>query len=414
MLKLSRSARRDLSSALAGTALVFAVGTSWADDWPGYLGIKGDGTSAEATWNQKWSDKEPEILWQAEVGTGCSSMTVAEGRLYTLGQSTPGQDTVWCFDAVSGDKIWQFSYEQKLEPTYYSGGPSSTPVWNEGKLYVISKDGALFCLDANDGKEIWKKSLTADFGGRKQTWGYASSPLIIGSLLIVEPGGSGSSVVALDKATGDLIWKAGDDLPGYATPVHFKDATREGIVCFNHFGLVGYDLQGKQLFRQEWKTQYDVNAANPLFADGKFFISSGYNTGAALVTTQGESAELVWKNKALFQQFQNMVLVDGYVYAVSGDNQSRAQFKCVNFETGEVMWEERLRENRGNILCVNGLLLVLSESGELLLVKPDPNAMDQLGSIQVNRKPCWAPPAFSNGLFYSRNNDGRLACVDMR
>ena len=387
-----------------------------AADWPKFLGPRGDGISEETSWNQNWQGKEPPVLWDADVGIGCASVTIAQGRAYTVGQLAKGQDTIFCFDAVTGKKQWEFSYPQDLEPTYYSGGPSCAPTIDGGKLYTVSKVGDLICLDAVTGSLIWKKNYITDFGGEKQMWGYAAAPLPVGDMIICEPGGTaGSSIVALKKNTGEVAWKSGNDKAGYTTPVLFANDAHTGFVCFNEFGLVGHALTGGELFRHPWKTQYGVNAANPLHKDGQFLISSDYGAGASLIKTTAEGVvSVVWKNEALLLQFQNMVLVGDHVYAVSGDNRTRADLKCVEFATGKVKWSERLRENRGNVLVAANKLLVLSESGELLLVEPDPSAFKPLGKVQANRKPCWAPPAFSNGLLYTRNNDGKLTCMDLR
>jgi len=413
----SQSSHYFFISKAAFTALCFAcltpVATS-AKDWPQFLGPKGDGTSDEIGWNEDWSAKEPHELWHAEVGIGCASVVVMAGKAYTAGQKLPGKDSVICLDAIKGVLKWEFNYDQGLEPNYYSGGPSSTPVIDGKHLYFLSKSGDLFCLNADTGKVIWHKNYVSDLGGEKQMWGYAASPLLIGEMLICEPGGAGGSVVALSKDKGEVLWKAGADKAGYATPVFFNNEAMTGFACFNQYGLVGYDLVGKELFRQLWKTQYDVNAASPLHKDGQFIISSDYGSGVALIKASQAGAEIIWKNKDLMLQFQNMVLVNDHIFAVSGDNRLRATLKCLEMATGKVKWEEQLRENRGNILVVDGKLLVLSESGELLLVSPDSTQFKPLGKVQVNRKPCWAPPAFSNGLFYSRNNDGALTCFDLR
>lgn len=405
------------ASTLTLAALHFSFQLStfcFSSDWPQFLGPRGDGTSDETQWNQDWPKKEPQQLWKADVGTGCASFSIVAGKAYTVGQPRAGKDTVFCFDAVSGKTLWDFAYEQKLEPTNYSGGPSCTPTVSDGKLYVLGRDGGLFCLDAATGKQHWQKSYVKDFGGVEQMWGYAACPVVSGDLLICHPGGQGSSVVALKKATGELVWKAGSEKAGYATPVFFQNDTASGHAFFTLSGLVAYDLTGKQLFRHPWTTPYDVNAASPLHDKGHFLISSEYGTGAALIKTGGSQPEVVWQNKELMLQFQNMVHVDGFVYAVSGGNQSRATLKCIEFKTGKVRWQERLRENRGSALVVGGKLLVLSESGELILAQPDPKEFKQLGRAQVNRKPCWAPPAFANGLLYTRNNDGKAACFDLR
>lgn len=396
-------------------ALFTILGRAGAADWPQYLGPRGDGTSYETQWNQEWEKKEPVQLWKADVGTGCSSLSVVGSKVFTVGQVRSGKDTVVCLDAESGRMLWDFSYEQALEPTYYSGGPSCTPTYDNGKLYVLGRDGGLFCLEAATGKKLWEKHYIKDFGGEEQQWGYSANPLVRGDLLLCHPGGQGCSVVALRKATGELVWKSGSDKAGYATPVYFEQGPAlSGFAFFTIEGLAGFDLTGKPLFRHPWKTPYDVNAASPLHFNGHFLISSEYGTGAALLRTGTAQPEVVWQNKELMLQFQNMVLKDGFVYAVSGGNQTRATLKCLDFMTGEVKWQERLRENRGSVLLVGGKVLVLSESGELILLQPDPKQFNPQGRIQVNRKPCWAPPAFANGLLYTRNNDGKVTCFDLR
>jgi outer membrane protein assembly factor BamB len=408
---------KTLRSTLATAIAVFCFPLSpfcFSSDWPQFLGPRGDGTSDETQWNQDWVRKEPRMLWKADVGTGCASFSIADGKAFTVGQARGGRDTVFCFDAVSGKKLWDFVYEQALAPTQYSGGPSCTPTYDEGKLFVLGRDGDLFCLDAATGKKIWQKSYVKDFGGIRQQWGFSASPVVSGDLLICHPGGRGSSIVALREATGEPVWKAGSDKAGYATPLFFQHGATSGHAFFTIAGLTGCDLSGRLLFHHPWPTPYDVNAASPQHANGHFLISSEYGTGAALIKVEGPRTQEVWRNKELMLQFQNMVLVDGFVYAVNGGNQSRATLKCLDLMTGKPQWEERLRDNRGNVLVAGGKLLVLAESGELILAQPDPKQFRQLGKVQVNRKPCWAPPAFANGLLYSRNNDGKVSCFDLR
>ena len=147
-----------------------------AADWPQYLGPRGDGTSEETQWNQDWSQKEPQMLWKAEVGTGCASFSIANGKAYTVGQQSGAKDTAFCLDAMTGKELWTFSYVQGLEPTYYSGGPSCTPTYDAGKLYVLGRDGGLFCLEADTGKVLWEKSYVKDFGGRSSSGATPPAP----------------------------------------------------------------------------------------------------------------------------------------------------------------------------------------------------------------------------------------------
>lgn len=385
-----------------------------AADWPRFLGPEGTGVSDETGWNQRWTEKEPRMLWTADVGIGCASIAIANGLACTVGHPRRSDDTIWCFDAITGAVKWKFEYKHELEPKYYSGGPSATPAIDGGKLYAVSKDGDLRCLDAETGALLWQKSYAKDFGGEEPKWGYAASPFVIGDLLICEPGGRKASLVALNKETGAEMWRAGSDPAAYATPTLFEKSNGPAIACFNRNGLVGYDLQGRELLRAEWRTQNDVNATGPLHADGGILISSSYGNGAAFLSVEGGRAKQLWKEPVLSLQFQNMLPHDGHVFAVNGDNTTRASFRCIDLRTGKMTYEEKLSGNRGSVLRVGDKLLILTETGELVLAAPSTERFTEYYRIQVNKKTCWAPPAFANGLFYCRNNDGKLVCVDMQ
>lgn len=385
-----------------------------AADWPRFLGPKGTGVSEESDWNQRWTEKEPRVLWSAEVGIGCASISIADGLAYTVGHPRRSDDTIWCFDAVTGTEKWKFEYKHDLEPKYYSGGPSATPAVDGGRLYALSKDGDLRCLDAATGALLWQKSYVKDFDGEEPKWGYAASPFVVGDLLICEPGGRKASLVALNKDSGAEAWRAGSDEAAYATPTFFETPTGPALACFNKGGLVGYDLQGRELFRAEWRTQNDVNAAGPVHHGSGFLISSSYGNGAAFYSIDNGRARALWKEPVLSLQFQNMILSEGHVFAVNGDNTTRAAFRCVSVNSGKLKYEAKLSGNRGSVLLVDDRLLILTETGELILAAPNTVEFTDAYRIQVNKKTCWAPPAFANGLFYCRNNDGKLVCVDMR
>jgi outer membrane protein assembly factor BamB len=385
-----------------------------AADWPQFLGPEGNATSQETGWNQDWTKREPQVIWKADVGTGCASFAVAGGRAITTGHVRGKKDTVWCFDAVSGEPRWKVEHDQELEPLYYSGGPSATPLIESDRVYVLNKDGVLRCLAIADGKEIWSRDYVKHFGGHEPKWGYAASPIIVGDALVCEPGGDGASAVALNKLTGELLWKSGADRAAYTTPALVQHDGSRSLAFFNIFGLVLRDLSGQELARVPWPTQNDVNAAQPLVADGHALLTSDYGSGAALFDLSKPGSKPVWKSDVLALQFQNMILHDGHVYAVNGGNTERATLRCIEFMTGRLKWQERLSGNRGSILLVDGRLIVQTDGGEILLTLPEPGGYQNLGSAQVNKKTCWAPPAFANGLLYTRSNDGKVACVDLR
>ena len=265
-----------LLTALAGFCHLVATASA---DWTHYRGPTAHGVSAEKL--PAIPAGGPQQIWTAKVGTGTSSVTVSGERVFTMGNAD-GKDVVWCLDAKSGAVVWKHEYALDLDKRMFEGGTAATPTIDGNRVYTVSHQGDLFCLDAATGKPVWYKHYQKDFGGKRPQWGFAGSPTVEGNLVIVDVGGKGASTVALDKATGATVWKSGDDAAGYASPVVAVIAGKKTVVMFKASHLVGLDLKdGRELWRGEWKTSYDVNAATPLVAGDKVFVSSGYGAGCS-------------------------------------------------------------------------------------------------------------------------------------
>lgn len=393
--------------------LTFAwlCGTAAADDWPEIMGPKRRGISKETGWNTDWFAKEPPVLWRAKVGTGASSCAVAGGRLYTMGASESGTESVICLDAASGTEIWRKMYECAFEKRMWDGGTATTPVLDGDRLYTLSFRGQLFCWNAADGSKIWEINLEANFKGAMPFWGWAGSPLIVGNMLVVEPGGNGSSRAAVDKLTGKLFWQSGTDPAAYASPVIFSGPAMRGVALFNANALVGINPRdGTELFRHEWKTPNDVNAAIPLHRDGQFFIGSGYEKGVALISPKSGVA---WKSTNIMLQFQSPVLHSDHIYLVSGQSHSQGRLQCLEWATGHEKWAHPVSGDRGQIIIAAGKLIVATEKGEVILADANPAAYKELGRTQPLPARVWAAPAFSDRRLFLRNNAGTLVCLDL-
>jgi len=396
------------AGSVLGTAQVHAA------DWPQYLGIGRDGKSAETGWNTDWGKKEPARLWEAEVGIGCASFAVAGENAITSGNSGD-KDRVQCFDAGTGELKWTHTYDEPLDPKYYDGGTSATPLIEGDRVYTLSRTGKLFCLALETGKVVWDKDFEADLDGRKPEWGWAATPLVVGDRLIIDPGAKRGSVVALNKKSGKVLWKSGDGVPGYASPVIYPSKQGQAVAFFQGELFSGFRIEdGKPLFRVAWETDYDVNASIPLYKDGKFFISSGYKKGAGGIDVSSDRPKILWTDKKLLLQFQNGILQGDQILAVFGDNSTRAALKALDIKTGDVKWSKKMSGKRGTIIAVGGHLLVLSEKGELILGKIDPGGFQEISAVQVLSKLCWAAPAFSDGRIFIRNNKGQAVCLDVR
>jgi outer membrane protein assembly factor BamB len=294
----------------------------------------------------------------------------------------------------------------------FEGGPRSTPTLDGGRVYTISHQGDLWCLDAATGKKVWYKHYQKDFGGRRPEWGYAGSPTVEGKMLLLDVGGKGSSTVALDKTNGNVIWKAGDDEAGYGSPVVATIGGKRSIVVFKASHLVGLDAAtGRELWRTEWKTSYDVNAATPVIIGDRILISSGYNHGAALYAINSGKVSLVWSNKKLRSHFNSPVVVDGEIYGIDGDA-GGGNLVCLDLATGEQKWIEKSAKG-GSLICADGKLIVLTEKGELIIADASPSGFHAISRASVLSKRCWVQPTLVNGRLFVRNNAGDLACLDL-
>jgi outer membrane protein assembly factor BamB len=384
--------------------LALTVVAVTAADWPNYRGPTHDGISAETGWTTTWPATGPKALWKAKVGLGFSSVVIAQGRAYTQGNAND-QDTIFCFDANTGDSVWKHSYAAPLDAKYYEGGTSATPTVAGDHVYTVSKRGIIHCLGAADGKVVWTKNLQEELGAKIPEWGFAGSVLIEGDLAILNFGTAG---VALDKKTGKVVWSSGADVSGYSTPIPFDASGERAVLFTTKQDVVALKVKdGKELWRFPWKTQYDVNAADPILSGNKVFISSGYNRGAGVFDISKNPPEKLWENKNMRNHMASSVLWQGHLYGVDEN-----QLRCVVFDTGEVKWTDKV-SGKGSLSLADGKLIVLSERGELLVADPSPAGFKPLVRAQVVGGKCWTAPVLANGKIYVRTGPGDLVCVDV-
>ena len=383
-----------LVSATAATAL----------DWFRWRGPDLNGISSETGWQVQWPTEGPKQLWKASVGTGFASFSVSKGRVYTTGNSKE-TDSIFCFNAASGKLLWQHSYPCPLDPKYFEGGTAATPTVDGDQVYTFSRRGHAFCLGAADGKVIWSKNLATELEAAIPTWGFASSALVAGDLVILNAGDTG---VALDKATGKIAWSSGKTAGGYATAVPLKAGPDQAVAILAAQWIAGVKVaDGHELWRYPWKTDYDVNAADPIISGDKVFISSGYNHGGAVVKLSGDRPEKVWENKNMRNHFNSCVLWHEHLYGVD-----ESELRCLAFDTGEVKWKYP-QFGKGSLTLADGKLVGLSEKGELIIAEATPAAFKPIARAQILQGKCWTTPVLSNGHIYCRNAAGQVVCVDV-
>jgi outer membrane protein assembly factor BamB len=397
--------------ALAVLACLSATLAPATADWLHYRGPGLDGVAPESL--PATLPKEIKPLWKVNVGTGMSSTTVSGKHVYTAGNGDKKNDTVYCLDAKTGAVVWKHSYPQELEAKYFEGGPRATPTIDGGNVYWLAQYGDLFCLDAATGKVKWYKHYQKDFGGRRPDWGFSGSPTIEGDLLLCDVGGAGASTVALNKTTGAVVWKSGSDEGGYGSPTVSTINGKKTVIVFKGKALVGYDLKdGTELFRHEWKTNYDVNAITPLVHNGNILVSSGYNTGAALLKTSGGSVTQGWFQKKLRAQMNTPVIYQGHVYGMDGNN-GGGNLVCLDLATGEEKWREK--SVRGGSLILSGDKLVcLTEPGELVICDATASGFRPVVRNQVLDGRSWVQPTLSDGRLFLKNNAGALVAIALK
>jgi outer membrane protein assembly factor BamB len=391
------------------------LGSALGADWPSFGGLNRDFISSEQDLILKWGDREPDKLWQAKIGAGYSSIVVGGGLAYAVGNENE-KNVVQCLNALKGSLVWKYEYSCGKGAKYFDGGSRGTPTLDDGALYSLSHEGALFAFDAKTGRVKWARHLLKDFAGRRPTWGFSGCPLVAGNLLIVETGSTKGSLVALDKKTGKLTWRSGESEAGYASPMLRSGKSSQGL-SFDRAGLSVFNVSdGERIARFSHKTRYGINAAQPVDMGDYVLISSGYGKGAALVDLTGASPRSKWESEEIACQMSGGVRKGDFYFGVHGQTGGRARhstLRCVEIMTGKIRWEKE-GFGVGTVIRVGETLVILSDRGEIALVAADPSAFKELSRFPVLRgTEIWTPPTYANGLLYCRNKEGDLICLRM-
>ncbi|HVG09042.1 MAG TPA: PQQ-binding-like beta-propeller repeat protein [Thermoanaerobaculia bacterium] len=375
-----------------------------AADWPQFRGPNRDGISPEAAVLKSWPASGPKVLWKAPLGEGYSQVVSAKGRLFTLAQQGEEQVAL-AFDGATGKRLWR----TRIDREYNDGqgdGPRSTPTVDGELVYVLSANGNLAALRAANGQAAWQHDLRAEYGANPPQWGVSTSPLVEGNLLIVNVGGSGNkSIVAFDKTSGKTVWTSQGDGAGYSAPIAITVRGVRQVIVFTADAILSISPKDGRLFwRSGWKTDYDVNAATPIFLPpDKLFVSSGYGTGSALLQINRTNVTEVWRSRGMKNQFSSSVLHDGILYGFDDST-----FKAIDAATGKERWKQR-GFGHGSLILAGGHLIVLSDRGKLALVQATPEEYRELGNAQVIEGKCWTSPSLADGRLYVRNEEQLIA-----
>ncbi len=379
--------------------------------WTDFRGPNRDGRYDEMPVLKQWPETGLSPLWRQPIGGGYSSFTVAEGRAYTIEQRRR-REIVAAYDLESGRELWTHAWDAEFAEEM-GDGPRATPTWNEGRLYALGATGVLHCIESKSGKLVWSRDVLKENGASNLQWGTAASPLVVDNKVIVAPGGpSGRSVVAYNKVTGSPVWQSLSDRPSYTSPMLATLAGKRQVLVVTAARVVGLDVDaGTFLWGISWDTQMGINVSQPIVVnENRFFISAGYGKGAALVeitsAESGFAAKNIWQNNSMKNKFNSSVLHNGHVYGLD-----EGILTCVNVETGERKWKGG-RYGYGQVLLAGDRLIVMSDAGELALVKAAPEQYTELSKFPALEGKCWNYPAIANGLLLVRNQT-QMACYNI-
>jgi len=370
--------------------------------WTSLRGPNRDGKYDEMQVLTNWPSQGLQLLWKEPVGVGYASISIAEGRAYTIEQRRR-QEVVAAYDVNTGREVWTQAWNAEYTDTT-GDGPRTTPTWDDGWIYALGATGELRCLNAKTGAVRWGKNILSENQAENLQWAVASSPLIVDDKVIVLPGGpNGKSVVAYNKTTGAPVWKVQNDRQAYVSPMLVTLAGRRQILVVSAarvFGLAPED--GALLWSQTWDTDMGINASQPIAVDqNRFFISSGYGKGAALVEISGSGnnyqAKTVWTNINMKNKFNSSVLHEAHVYGLD-----EGILTCLDVNTGTRKWKGG-RYGYGQVILASGHLIVLTDAGELVLVKASPNEFTEVAKFKALEGQTWNVPAIAGGRLFVRN-----------
>ncbi len=388
----------------------------FAKEWPNYRGPGLDGTSPETLGGVKASQ-----TWKAPTNLGFSSFSVANGKAVTLVQrEIDGNPTEVCvaLDAASGKEVW--ARELWLAGKWNGGGnsgarnnkggdgPRSTPTVDGDKVYAIDAHLRVYCLDLAGGEVVWKRDLIKQHGGSNIKWQNAASPVIEGELLFVAGGGRGQALLALNKTTGEVVWKAEDDAMTHATPIVATIHGVRQVIFFTQKGLVALTTNGGDvLWRYDFPFKVST-AASPVVWEDIVYCSAGYGVGAGAVKISksggGLEASEIWRaENDNINHWSTPVVKDGFLYGMFGFKEyGRCPLACVDIRTGKRKWAEP-GFGPGNVILAGGQLVALSDKGELVIAEANPDDYREKSRADLLDGKCWSTPALANGTVYIRS-----------
>jgi len=390
--------------------------------WPQWGGPDRDFQAEAAPLAEEWPEGRPKELWRRPLGEGTSAIAVVDGTLYTLYRNVEQQEeAVIALDAASGETLWERSYAAPLWPEFQarpSQGPHTTPLILEDRLCTVGVRGYLACWDRQAGKRLWEKDLWKEYGAEPRVSGHSSSPLAHQGKLILQAGGKGSSIVALDLQDGRQLWASLDLMVAYASPLLIQVGGQDQAVFLLAEEAVGLDpADGRLLWRHPHRNKELVNASTPLWIPPDLlFLSSGYDGGSRVLRLKRDPqsgatrAEELWHSRRIKVHHGTAVLLDGRIYASSGDV-GPAFLVGVDPLSGQMALRQR-GFTKANFLVSGHRLIILDQDGQLALARPEESRIQILQQAQVLKTLSWTVPTLAGTRLYLRDRQ-EIAALEL-
>jgi len=392
------------------TFSLLSAGYIYAQEASQWRGNDRNGIYDEKGLLRSWPANGPTLLWHYDnLGDGhASAAVVSHSRIYTAGASN-GKGNVFAF-SLDGKLLWSTTYGDEWTESY--PGSRSTPLVNDGKIYLMSAFGKVVCLDAEKGNLLWTVDIMKDYDGRNIVWGVTENLLIDGNKLFCTVGGIKNNVIALNKNTGKLIWSSpgNSEVSAYCSPLLITLPARKLLVTLTEKSILGLDAEtGKKLWSHEQVNQYAVHANSPLYSNGMLYCVSGYGYGGVMLklSADGSKAEKLWKNADLDSRMGGVVLLNGKIYGM-GDKLKGLH--CIDWNTGKEIAFDKMNNRMGSIIAADGMLYIYDESGEVALVEPTIAGFKKISGFKVpfGSAQHWAHPVIENGRLYIRHGNSLM------
>jgi outer membrane protein assembly factor BamB len=366
--------------------------------WPGFRGADRNAVVPGLEIRTGWDKNPPEELWRSPVGPGCSSFAAKTDQIFTQEQRED-KEAVTCYSLRTGEPVWVYSYEARFWDSHAGAGPRSTPALDTGRVYALGATGLLHALDISNGHMVWSRDAASDTKAELPGWGFAGSPLLVDEMVLVAVGGT---LLAYDKQTGNIRWTGPAGGMGYSSPQLAMIDGVEQVVMLGGKGVTSFEpATGKILW--EYADPEERIVQPGLTGDGRILLSTRNGTALRCLAVKhspdGWSLNEEWISNRLKPNFNDFVIHKGYAYGFDGMSLS-----CVDLKDGSRMWKSGHYGGQVLILADQDMLLVLSEEGELSLVKALPDAFTEIARIPVIEGRTWNHPALAGNILLVRNS----------